>query len=219
LFKFSKLLQPAVIVIDNIDRIFPKFSPIEDDDIEVKSSSKSKAFQYFLNEIDSISNKDKIFILMTAKGVESINPEIVKPNRIDLQVTIPSPNLIQRIKLTKYFINEIKHNITDELLEILSEKMHGFLPSDILNACRNALLLLEDGKDSILTSRELDSSIQEIKPINLKGILLDVPKVFWKDIGGNKDLIRKIRQNVEWPLKNPESFKKIGITPPNVSNY
>lgn len=55
-----------------------------------------------------------------------------------------------------------------------------------------------------------------IKPINLKEITLDIPKVLWSDIGGNKDIIETIRRNIEWPLKNPQAFKRLGITPPNV---
>jgi hypothetical protein len=42
--------------------------------------------------------------------------------------------------------------------------------------------------------------------------------VFWSDIGGNKEIIETIRRNIEWPLKNPQAFKRLGITPPNVSN-
>lgn len=58
--------------------------------------------------------------------------------------------------------------------------------------------------------------MKEIKPINLKEIILDIPKVLWNDIGGNKESILRIRQSIEWPLKNPEAFKRIGITSPNV---
>ena len=37
----------------------------------------------------------------------------------------------------------------------------------------------------------------------------------WEEIGGNKEIINKIRQSIEWPLKNPEAFKRLGIIPPN----
>lgn len=53
----------------------------------------------------------------------------------------------------------------------------------------------------------------------MKDIILDVPKVLWNDIGGNNEVKDKIRQSIEYPLKYPESFKRIGITPPNVSRY
>lgn len=68
----------------------------------------------------------------------------------------------------------------------------------------------------MLSRKDLEYSLKDIKPINLKDIILDIPKVLWNDIGGNKDLIKKIRESIEWPLKNPEVFKRLGIVPPNV---
>lgn len=73
-------------------------------------------------------------------------------------------------------------------------------------------------KQKVITKEILEKSLKEIKPINLKEIILDVPKVLWSDIGGNKESIMRIRQSIEWPLKNPEAFKRIGITSPNVKH-
>ena len=39
--------------------------------------------------------------------------------------------------------------------------------------------------------------------------------MFWSDIGGNKAIINTIRQNIEWPLKHPEAFNRLGVKPPN----
>ncbi|NJE25271.1 AAA family ATPase [Thermococcus sp. MV5] len=45
-----------------------------------------------------------------------------------------------------------------------------------------------------------------------KGI--SVPDVTYEDIGGLKDVIQKIREMIELPLKHPEVFEKLGIEPP-----
>ncbi len=39
-------------------------------------------------------------------------------------------------------------------------------------------------------------------------------QVSWDDIGGQHDLKHKLKQAIEWPLKHPEAFKRLGITPP-----
>ena len=36
----------------------------------------------------------------------------------------------------------------------------------------------------------------------------------WTDIGGQEDLKHKLRQAIEWPLKHPEAFARLGIKPP-----
>ena len=39
-------------------------------------------------------------------------------------------------------------------------------------------------------------------------------KVTWDDIGGQQELKHKLRQAIEWPLKHPEAFTRLGIRPP-----
>jgi proteasome regulatory subunit len=45
-------------------------------------------------------------------------------------------------------------------------------------------------------------------------VIVEKPKVSWADIGGLSTQAQEIREVVELPLKKPELFKKIGITPP-----
>jgi len=64
---------------------------------------------------------------------------------------------------------------------------------------RGPVIITEDTKIQVLT-----------KPT--KGVL--VPDVTYEDIGGLKDVIQKIREMIELPLKHPEIFEKLGIEPP-----
>ncbi len=41
-----------------------------------------------------------------------------------------------------------------------------------------------------------------------------IPRVTYEDIGGMRDIIQKVRELVELPLKHPEVFKRLGIEPP-----
>jgi transitional endoplasmic reticulum ATPase len=41
-----------------------------------------------------------------------------------------------------------------------------------------------------------------------------VPEVTYEDIGGLEDEVKKIREMVELPLKNPEIFERLGVEPP-----
>ena len=38
--------------------------------------------------------------------------------------------------------------------------------------------------------------------------------MYWSDIGGLDAIKLKLKQAVEWPLKHPEAFQRMGITPP-----
>jgi len=60
----------------------------------------------------------------------------------------------------------------------------------------------------------LEEAVFEVKPSNLKDLVIEIPKTLWEDIGGNDDVKQLISQCVEWPLKHPEAFQRIGIKPP-----
>ena len=47
-----------------------------------------------------------------------------------------------------------------------------------------------------------------------KFVIVEKPTISWEEIGGLDQQIREIKEVVELPLKKPELFKKIGITPP-----
>ena len=47
-----------------------------------------------------------------------------------------------------------------------------------------------------------------------KYVIVEKPTISWKEIGGLDKQINEIKEVVELPLKKPELFKKIGITPP-----
>jgi transitional endoplasmic reticulum ATPase len=45
-------------------------------------------------------------------------------------------------------------------------------------------------------------------------VYIEIPTVHWTDIGGLEEVKQQLRESVEWPIKQPESFKKMGIQPP-----
>lgn len=47
-----------------------------------------------------------------------------------------------------------------------------------------------------------------------KFVIVEKPKIRWNDVGGLDTQVREIQEVVELPLKKPELFRKIGITPP-----
>ena len=42
---------------------------------------------------------------------------------------------------------------------------------------------------------------------------MDIPSVKWTDIGGYENVKQEIRKVIEWPLKHPEAFTKLGVQP------
>ena len=48
----------------------------------------------------------------------------------------------------------------------------------------------------------------------MREILVEVPNVTWKDIGGMNELKKLLQQAVEWPTKYADGFKRFNVKPP-----
>lgn len=72
--------------------------------------------------------------------------------------------------------------------------------------------------DTVLTDQKNLTIIEKIsssKRFNVeKFVIIEKPKIKWKEIGGLKNQEREIKEVIELPLKKPELFKKVGIKPP-----
>ena len=66
----------------------------------------------------------------------------------------------------------------------------------------------DHNRDSLL------KALKTVRPSAMRELQVNVPNVTWEDIGGLDDLKLKLKQAVEWPIRRPEIFLKMGITPP-----
>ena len=66
--------------------------------------------------------------------------------------------------------------------------------------------------DTLSVTREdfLDA-LKRVQPSAMREVMVQVPNVGWKDIGGLTEATEKLREGVELPLKNPEAFRRLGI--------
>jgi transitional endoplasmic reticulum ATPase len=58
------------------------------------------------------------------------------------------------------------------------------------------------------------NAFKEITPTAMREIAVEVPVVHWGEVGGLEEVKEKLKEAVEWPLKNSEVFKRLGIQPP-----
>src|SRR3989440_3159729 len=58
------------------------------------------------------------------------------------------------------------------------------------------------------------AAYREITPTAMREVYIEVPSVNWADVGGLTQVKQELQEAVEWPLKKPEVFKRVGIKPP-----
>jgi proteasome regulatory subunit len=83
----------------------------------------------------------------------------------------------------------------------ISQECGKVKPGDVVLADQKNLTLIK----KIPTTRKFD--IENF-------VIVDKPKISWEDVGGLIMQAREVKEVVELPLKKPELFHKVGITPP-----
>jgi len=118
----------------------------------------------------------------------------------------------------------------DVNLREIANSTHGFVGADLealsreaaMNALKRILPKIDLEKEEIpahildsLSVKKIDfvEAMKDVNPSALREVLVEVPDVKWSDIGGLEDVKKKLKEAVEWPLKYPESFKRMGIRP------
>ena len=66
----------------------------------------------------------------------------------------------------------------------------------------------------VLTSEDIHKGLAAVQPSALRSVTLEIPSVRWADIGGQGHVAQKLRECVEWPLRHPEAFTRLGVRAP-----
>jgi transitional endoplasmic reticulum ATPase len=61
---------------------------------------------------------------------------------------------------------------------------------------------------------DFNNAYKEITPTAMREVYIEIPTIHWEDIGGLEEVKEDLREAVEWPLKTPEIFDRLGIKPP-----
>ena len=48
----------------------------------------------------------------------------------------------------------------------------------------------------------------------MREVLVELPKVTWEDVGGLDEAQQQVKEAVEWPLRTPEKFERMGVEAP-----
>ncbi|XP_066132637.1 ATPase family gene 2 protein homolog B isoform X2 [Saccopteryx bilineata] len=79
---------------------------------------------------------------------------------------------------------------------------------------RKAILQKQD--NPMIDDTDFLEAFKKIQPSSFRSVigLMDIKPVGWEQIGGLEDVKLKLKQSIEWPLKFPREFVRMGLTQP-----
>ena len=214
LFQKAFARAPSVIFIDDIDKLFVKKSYSEND---------KKVLTSLEALIDSLNSCENVMLLATTSKPDSIESSLMQSGRIDQEFEVSVPTKEVRKEIISKILLKMQHNLTPEDVDQIAYETHGFVGRDLLRLCSQAGSIaiekkivnfsFQNLKEVIVSKEDIKAAMNIVNPSAMKEVLVDIPNVKWADIGGQKEAKLNLQQNVEWPLKHPEAFSRIGIKP------
>ena len=233
IFKEAKEKAPTIIFIDEIDSIAPKRE-------EVTGEVERRVVSQLLSLMDGLEARGKVIVIAATNRPNAIDPALRRPGRFDREIEIKVPDKRGRLEILQIHTrhmpleqNDDKHGAAEKIvdLEKLAAVTHGFVGADLEYLCKEAAMKtlrrnlpdikLEEDRLSpetldklIVTMEDFEGALKDVMPSAMREVYLETPDVKWMDIGGLEGVKKELQEAVEWPLKYPDLYDKIGYTMP-----
>ena len=222
IFEEANRNTPSIIFIDELDSIAPKRS-------EVTGEVERRVVAQLLSMMDGLKERGQVVIIGATNRLDAIDPALRRPGRFDREIEIGVPDRNDRVEILQIHVRCMPMG-EGVNLEGLADRTHGFVGADINALCKEAGmkslrrylpdLTTEDEIpreiiDSMsVTGDDFEEALKDIEPSAMREVLIELPKVTWSDLGGLSLQKQELIESIEWPLKEPERFHKMGIRPP-----
>jgi transitional endoplasmic reticulum ATPase len=223
IFKEAKEKAPSIMFVDEIDSIAPKRE-------EVTGEVERRVVSQLLSLMDGLEARGKVIVMAATNRPNAIDQALRRPGRFDREIEIKVPDKRGRLEILQIHTHHMPLD-TDVDQDKIAAITHGFVGADLEYLCKEAAmkclrrllpeLNLEDEKLApdvlnklIITMNDFENAIKDVMPSAMREVYLEPPDVHWSDIGGLEDVKHELQEAVEWPMRFPDMYNKLGHTIP-----
>ncbi len=226
-FEEAEKNAPAIIFFDEIDAIATKRE-------ETRGDVEKRVVAQLLGLMDGLKSRGKVIVIAATNMPNLLDPALRRPGRFDREIEIGVPGKEGRQEILEIHTRNMPLAKNVNLKEI-ARVTHGFVGADLNSLAKEAAMIVlrrilpdlkkqgvEDGQPIpkeilekiLINQKDFLESLKVVRPSAMREVLVETPDVTWDDVGGLEDVKEKLKEAVEWPLKRPEVFKRMGIRPP-----
>ncbi len=223
LFEEAQENAPAIIFIDEMDSIAPKRE-------ETKGEVERRVVAQLLTLMDGLMSRGEVVVIGATNRVDAVDPALRRPGRFDREIEIGVPDRDGRLEILQIHTRGMP--LAEKVdLKKTANATHGFVGADLaalsreaaMSALKRILPQLDLDRDEIpadvlenleVTVDDFKEAMKGVQPSALREVFLEIPRTKWADIGGLQDTKQEMMEVVEWPLKHPEAFERMGVRPP-----
>jgi transitional endoplasmic reticulum ATPase len=225
LFEEAEKNAPSIVFIDEIDAIAPKRE-------EVTGEVERRVVATMLTLMDGLKSRGKVVVIAATNRPNALDIALRRTGRFDRELEIPVPNKEGRKEILQIHTRSMPLD-KDVDIDKLAERTYGHVGADLAGLAKEAAMHalrrvipemsgLKEGEPLpkevleklIVNKEDFDYAFRVVQPSAMREVMIEIPKVKWEDVGGLSEVKSLLKEAVEWPLKNPDAFKRMGIRAP-----
>ncbi|KAG8440519.1 hypothetical protein GDO86_006318 [Hymenochirus boettgeri] len=204
---------PSLLFIDEIDTLCPKRE-------NSSNAPENRIVAQLLTLMDGIHSDNKMAIIGATSRPDAIDSALRRPGRFDREIIIGTPTCNQRKAILEVLISKMP--IDDDVdVTALAEMTVGYVGADLSALCRDAAMraVLQIGVGcpaNMVNRKHFYEAFKRICPSSARSAIgqVEFKPVHWHQIGGLEKVKDQLKQCIEWPMKYPEAFCRMGLTLP-----
>ncbi len=223
-FEEAEKNAPAIIFIDEIDAIATKRE-------ETKGEVERRVVAQLLATMDGLKSRGRVVVIAATNVPNILDPALRRPGRFDRELEIGVPNEEGRLNILKIHTRNMPLAKDVELKEFAAIT-HGFVGADVSSLAKEAAMIVlrrvlpdlgYDKEEAIpqeilekllVTKNDFKEALKVVRPSALREVFIEIPNIKWTSIGGLDEVKQELIEAVEWPLKYPDAFRRLGVKPP-----
>ncbi|MFH1325358.1 MAG: CDC48 family AAA ATPase [archaeon] len=223
IFEEAEKTAPTIIFIDEIDAIATKRE-------ETMGEVERRVVSQLLTMMDGLKSRGKVIVIGATNRVNSLDPALRRPGRFDREIGINAPDKEGRLSILKIHTRGMPLT-RDVKLDEIASLTHGFVGADLESLTKEAAMnvlrkyfpqMKLDSEEQIsqeileklvVKHEDFENAMKVVRPSAMREVLVETPNVKWDDVGGLDGIKQELKEVVEWPMKYPESFTRMGIRP------
>jgi len=154
-FQLARFLQPAMVVIEDVDLIAR-------DREDMHSPCAESLLNKLLNEMDGLREDAAVLFVLTTNRPEQLEAALAsRPGRVDQAIEFPLPDDAGRKRLVQLYSRGLK--VTDETANLIARKTKKASAAFIKELMRRcAQFLLQSGAKNILAASHVEAALDEM---------------------------------------------------------
>ncbi|MGK5679525.1 AAA family ATPase [Actinoplanes sp. URMC 104] len=194
---------PTVLLFSDVDALAPRDEP----------GPISIVFRQVLEE----TLRAGVAVVATTSRPESLDTSLRAPDLLAVQLAVPLPDTALRREQLGVLTRGMRL-AEDVRLDDIAGRTPGFVAADLGALAREAgvraALRQKEAEDPAVTMADFEAALDVVRPTSMADSTLEVAAVTLDDVGDMAEVKQTLTESVLWPLNYPDTFARLGVSPP-----